>query len=551
MMLSFAVFDEQSGATFAPAQGWDLADAHMFGPDGIPVPAELRIEQGRILCDKPSAEPAGLALPFPHPTTSGADANQPALMLATCLLPERDTPYLLSLELARQRIMTLLNKLEDWQLVDLAPEQPAIAALERARLAFTEALVSHRLASGGQGQYSAEAERLSRLALAHANDASGALVAVSTERGFPDRVSGAGYLAVVAGHASKPKLKPGTPGPPLKSQNDTGLVLPGKPAVAASINPAQFSAPIQQAVTAASDLLALPMRWRDLEPDEGRYSFAATDRWIEWAVRRAKVQVSAGPVITFARSDVPDWLYIWEHDYETLREVVYEHVKNVITRYRRTVPRWTILSGLNRNENIQLTFEQMMDLTRMTLLLARKLHPQGKIAIEVDHPFASEPGHKPRSLPGALYAEMVQQAGMGVDAWGIRLELERPKPGRIARDLMHLSAALDRYALLDRPLAVTAVSPAVEPGSPPRTTEEIQWLAQAFELIVSKPSVLSLVWQERELPAGAKGPVPGSVILGSGDPRASVRSLAELRKRIREAGQPQPSPSGANVEASA
>ena len=34
--------------------------------------------------------------------------------LQTCLLPDRDQPYLLCLELARHRVMTLYAKLEDW-----------------------------------------------------------------------------------------------------------------------------------------------------------------------------------------------------------------------------------------------------------------------------------------------------------------------------------------------------------------------------------------------------------------------------------------------------
>ncbi|MGP1271756.1 MAG: endo-1,4-beta-xylanase [Phycisphaerales bacterium] len=536
-MLSFAVFSQAPDGTLAPAAEWDVTDAHLFGPDGIPVPAEVRAIPGRVVCEKASGEAAGLSLVFPPPALG--DAGSRSLVLATCLLPERDDPYLLSLELARQRIMMLLNKLEDWQLFDLPSDSPAMQRLEDARLAFTDALVSHNLDRSHHGEYSADAERLARRALEMAVEASDALVRAHVQRALPERVTGAGYLAAVGKAATSGPVQ----GPPVKSPNDTGLVLAGKPALAASINPNQFSPAIQQAVSASSDYLSLPLRWRELEPDEGRYSFAATDRWIEWAVRRARLQVFAGPVISFSRGDVPDWLYIWEHDYETLREVIYEHVKNVITRYRRTVPRWTLLSGLNRNENVQLTFEQMMDLTRMTMLQARKLHPQGKIQIEVVHPFSAEPGHRPRALPGALYAEMVQQAGIGVDAWGIRLELDRPRPGEIGRDLMQLSAVVDRYALLDRPLAITATSPAREPGAPAPTEDDSQWIRRALELIASKPSVVSLTWQERELPPGAKGPVPGSIIDGSGQPRPAIRAISELRRMIRDgranaAGQP-------------
>jgi len=534
-MLSFAVFDSTG-----PAEEWSTLDSHVFGQDEVPVPAEVRAEAGRIVCEKHSAEAAGLATIFPPVD----EATGCPLYLQTCLLPERDEPYLLSLELARQRIMTLLNKLEDWSLTDLPDDHSAMQGIDAARLAFTKALVSHRLNRGSDGSYSPEADRLARESLGLALEASSALVRAQTERALPDRVSGAAYANAVGRDLSRGPLS----GPAVKSPNDTGLVLPTKPAISIGLNPVQFSETLQKLVTDGCDFVALPTRWRDMEPDEGKYAFGPTDRWIEWAVRQAKVPVCAGPVVDLGRSNVPDWLYIWEHDYETLREVVYEHVKNVMTRYRRTVPRWTVLSGLNRNENFQLSFEQMMDLTRMTMLLARKLHPQGKMQIEVLHPFSSEPGHRPRSLPGALYAEMVQQAGIGVDAWAIRFELDRPKPGMVRRDLMTLSAAIDRYALLDRPLAITAVSRAQEPGEQDTQEDDAIWIRQAMELIVSKPSVVSFVWQEQELPPGAKGPMPGSLIGATGRPKPAIRHAIELRQAI-QAGDISATPSATTTTA--
>lgn len=50
--------------------------------------------------------------------------------------------------------------------------------------------------------------------------------------------------------------------------------------------------------------------------------------------------IVAGPVIDLRRGNVPEWLYMREHDYETLRELVYEHVKNLVTRYRHAL--WNV-----------------------------------------------------------------------------------------------------------------------------------------------------------------------------------------------------------------
>ena len=85
--------------------------------------------------------------------------------LQTCLLPEREKPYLLSLELARHRLMLLLNKLEDWALFDLAPTDPGMVLFEKARKAFTEAVVAQGAEPGEEGlPYSHHADILARKA---------------------------------------------------------------------------------------------------------------------------------------------------------------------------------------------------------------------------------------------------------------------------------------------------------------------------------------------------------------------------------------------------
>src|SRR4051812_42971057 len=143
-MLSFAVFDERG-----PARDWPLRRAHLFTTaDEVPLHGEVRLEDGVIRCSKAATESAGLALQFPVDLPPGEHPPAPGqgllglLMLRTSLLPERDEPYLLSLELARHRIMLVLNKLEEWQLFDLPPEHPVMRQFEHAPGEFTAALVA-------------------------------------------------------------------------------------------------------------------------------------------------------------------------------------------------------------------------------------------------------------------------------------------------------------------------------------------------------------------------------------------------------------------------
>ena len=573
-MLSFVAFE-----TNAESLARCLRSAHLVGPDSVPIAGDISAEDDLVRCVKTTREAAGLALQIDlrallkveHATSrtslgegvleelerQGVDdlpltLAPGRLTLETCLLPERDQPYLLSLELARKRLMMFLNCLEEWQHFDLPPESPIMGLFERARTAFTNALVAQRSADpGGPQPYTEQANALSMRALTLGVLAGEFLALHDAAESFTPRATGAGYAAAVerlTGAPPKPRQMR-----PVSSQDRAGVILPTRPAIGCAISPGVQSEPLQQIVRNACDFITVPMRWIDMEPSEGRYAYADTDRWIEWAVRRAKVPVVAGPLIDFRASCVPDWLYIWENDYETLRELVYEHVRTLVTRYRRTITRWTVVSGLHTNENFQLSFEQMMDLTRVCVYVVRKLHPQAKVQVEIANPWGEYHTTNRRSLPPTLYAEMLSQAGVQIDAYALRLQLGSPVIGQGARDLMSISALLDQYASLDKPLCVSAIGapsalvpppdildgvPAPDPGAwwnEWNPDVQADWLSAALGLALAKPYVQSVCWHE----LGDASPRPempnGGLVDANGVPKPAAARLTELRDAARVA----------------
>lgn len=556
-MLSFAVYDKQG-----PARDASIANAYLFGNDEVPVQAEIRFENGVIRCEKTSPDAAGLFLQVRVEKPAGTGTGDLGmLMLRTCLLPDRAEPYLLTLELARHRIMLVLNKLEEWSLFDLPTDHPVLAQLDRAREEFTRAMVSlcHRVEIEGKSAADPasvlEANAAASRALALALEASEHLSLLHAEDGLKSRLDGSLY-ADAQDRADSVTADRVMPDNAVKSPDSVGVILPGAPLIGCSVNAANFADPLARAVHASCDFLSLPMRWIEMEPTEGKYSFAKTDKWIEWAVRTAKLPVYAGPLIDFREICVPEWLYIWEHDYETLRELVYEHIKTIVTRYRRTVARWTVCSGLHVNESFALSVEKMMDLTRMCALLVKKLHPAAKVQLEISRPWGEYFARNRKSMPPRMYADMISQAGIALDAYALRIQMGQPAPGRVARDLCAISDLLDRYAELDKPLAVTAAGvpshfvPAPAPqgrgrdGAPPAPppdpgfwrapwSPEIQarWLTQALSVIAGKPYVHNVCWQdlydspEADMPAGG-------VLTESGVAKPAAVALSDLRKAI-------------------
>jgi len=571
-MLSFLVFEGDQ-----PQDERVLRHAHILGPESVPVSGEIRFENGVIFCTKPTAEAGALGVqvgldqttinelnlsPNSDDETSGIPGVLGQLTLRTCLLPERERPYLLSLELARHRLMLYLNKLEDWQLFDLGADHPVTVLFERARLAFTRALV----AQGQAGQdaphgFNAEAHRQAVRSLWLGVEAGERLALEAARKGFVPRMDGTIYADMIERSPHPPASRHRATMPVL-SVDRPGISLPTRPLIGCSVSPASFGEAAQDAAKNSLDFLQIPMRWVEMEPEEGKYAFQATDQWIEWAVRRAKLPVVAGPVIDFRQRCIPEWLYVWENDYDTLREFVYEHLKNLVTRYRRTIGRWIVMGGIHANDNFHFSFDEMMDLTRICVLVIRKLHPSAQVILEIAHPWGEYHTQNRRSLPPTLYADMVSQAGITVDGFGLRIKMGQAVQGQSVRDLMEFSSLLDRYAGVDKPLSLTAVGapsgiaessndPALaefHPGtwrSPWSDPVQADWLSAIASIALSKPFIHSFTWQDLyDMPQPMEMP-RGGLIATKGEPKPAARHLADVRTAVHE-GTPPPCLTDAN-----
>ncbi|MEM9373562.1 MAG: hypothetical protein AAGA55_07945, partial [Planctomycetota bacterium] len=115
-----------------PGTEGKLPGASIVGPDGVPATGSASLSGGVIRCEKTTTEAAALSLPVTLDATVLASIGQVRLpdgsslsplgelVLQTCLLPERDKAYALTLELARHRMMLILNKLEEWRSFEIA-----------------------------------------------------------------------------------------------------------------------------------------------------------------------------------------------------------------------------------------------------------------------------------------------------------------------------------------------------------------------------------------------------------------------------------------------
>lgn len=504
-MLSFLVFDDGE-----PARQWPLRNAYMVGADGNPMRAELAVEDGAILCDKRETGVAALTLQY-----RVGDLGE--LTLQTCLLPDREQPYVLVLELARHRLMMLYVKLEDWGMFDLDPDHPVSRRLELARRTFLEAL-------GVQLQDPVRASALAQQALAAALD---------------------GTEELALAHAQL-----------LLRRRQTTGALPAFP-IGCGVSPDQSNEALRAGLAANMDFIQLPTPWRMIAPEEAGYRWEQIDEWAQWAVRN-RLPLVAGPVVSFEAANLPDWLYIWEHDYETVRDLIYEHVERVVSRYKSMVTVWKVVSGLHINSQFSFTFEQLMDLTRMSCMLVKKLAPAARAVVEIRQPFGEYYASDHRSIPPLMYADLIIQSNIPFDAMAVRLLMGQALSGQYTRDLMQVSNLLDQFAAFGKPLYLTLAAPS-EPVTqvmiaPPDGAEEplddnsgfwrlpwspvvqSHWLEAVFQIAMSKPFVEAVAWQDAIDHPRIEMPL-GGLVNEEMQAKAGYRRLVAFRRNlISEAG---------------
>jgi len=452
-MLSFTVHPTEAGASPVKLDG-----AYVVGSDGVPLRAELEVRNSRVLCAKRADGPAGLALVWAVPGSG-------TLLLETSRLMDREKPYNLLLELVRGRLMHINQKREDWGLFDFEGVEGVSGEIDQARDLMVEALKTDDPVN--QTQVATEALKVAisageRLSLFHAD------IFLSRRKqahAFSRRTIGCGIHLATSDENYRQKLRE------------------------------------------AFDFVYLPIPWRSVEPKQQEYNWHAFDSWVEW-LAKARIPIKVGPLVSFSEAHVPDWLGMYETDFETIRNLIFEHVRRVVERYANYVHQWDVISGIHAHNSFQFTFEQLMEVTRVTASLVKQLAPRAQTVINLVSPWGEYYARNQRTIPPMLYADMVVQSGVAFDGLGVQFFFGKPTDGMFVRDMFQISEKLDKLGNMGKPVHITAVQVPSSPtangdrwyGSywrePWTEAVQAQWLKDFYAIALSKPFVESITWAD-------------------------------------------------------
>ena len=241
---------------------------------------------------------------------------------------------------------------------------------------------------------------------------------------------------------------------------------------------------------------------------------------------------------------------------DSLREMAYEYVQKVVHRYRKQITVWNVVCGLHTNSAFTLSFEQTIELTRLLVAQVKTIQPSARTLITVTQPYGEYHARGTTSVPPMLYAEMVAQAGINFEAFGLEIEQGVPARGGYTRDLFQISSLLDRFSAIGRPVFVTALAtPARHTPDPADRSEgkvdpavagrwkrpwdpalQAEWIDTVYKLALSKPFIESVAWANL---ADINTSVPAGGLLDDMlRPKPAFTKIQELRDSLGKARKP-------------
>jgi len=388
------------------------------------------------------------------------------VVLSTGSLREDFGPYLLPLELARGTIGQLREQLSEWQTMGLIVPEKITGKVSEATSHFARAA----LLQGDPQASAASAEEALRAGL----DAAEGLVATYVDQAMVvRRRTNARLPTLLAGDLS---------GSPLDDYTAKNFL-------------SGFNAAV------------VPIRWRGIEASEGSHDWTTCDQKLQWC-QSHHLKVCSGPLLQLDPRSLPDWLYLWEDDLDSLMSFVSEFVTAAVERYRGRIDFWQCAARTNSADVLSISEEDKLRLTARSIELVRSLDPSAPAIVSFDQPWAEYMSRREVDFPPLHAAEALIQAGLNPSGLMLEINLGYHPGGTLPRTPLELSRQLDMWAVLGLPLWVSIAVPSATDDDPQAGrrvslaqsgwTPEAQraWVARCVPLILAKPHVQGILWNQ-------------------------------------------------------
>lgn len=463
------------------------------GYDNMPTPTRVSLAGNLLTLDREVDESGFAVVPMVVPGIG-------QLLCSTSTLIERADPYPLLVELARGKVNQLRCQTAEWRGLGMVISDELDNQIRTLSRDFGHAISC----SGERG-----AEGTARGALAEAFRVGSVLVD--------------NYIAQIL------KARHSRQGP---LDSHLGVRINGSVPPTASAR-----------VAASVNCACLPLTWRSVEPTESNYRWEPTDTALAWAERN-NLAITAGPLIDFSPRGLPDWLWLWEGDLQSLASFMCDYVETAVGRYRGRIRRWQLTAGANVANLLKLSEDDFLWLTARLAEAAWQVDPDLEISIGISQPWGEYLAKQERTYSPYIFADTLIRAGLKLAALDLEWLIGVSPRGSYCRDLLEASRVLDLYAMLGIPLQISAGIPASSGddlladataavnaghwGESISSETQADWASAFVTLAITKPCVQNVTWIQ--LTDGEEHPFPHCGLLDpAGRPRPALGRLEKIR----------------------
>jgi hypothetical protein len=469
--------------------------AYVTGFDRHVFPTRVEVEGNVLTCRRPHSDSGKLNVAFPV-----EGYGRP--VLSTSSLPEKEEPYLLPLELARGKISELRDQSATWELARMTIPEEFRQTERRAFKLFSQATAVQ--------QDLEKSSELSHAALREACAASEILLQAYTRQRM-----------AVSQHA------------PSSPPASLGCMLAELPA----------DEKTREVFRASFQAIAIPIEWKQIEPQEGVYHWERLDELVEFASRERMV-IRGGPLISLAAGGLPDWLIPWERDVLNMQSFVCDFVETAISRYQGHIRLWEVSAYGNSGGALALSEENRLGLVARTLEAAKKNDDDAQLFIRVDQPWGDYQARGHHRLSPFQFVDAIVRSNLGLA--GVNLEINvgyRPQ-GCSSRDMLGFSRLIDHWSMLGIQLHVTLAFPSADQPDPHAEGElevagsvwrepcseeaQAKWTASFVPLLMAKPAVTGVYWAHFSDAQRHRLPHAG-LTKADGTPKPALQVLHQLR----------------------
>lgn len=474
-----------------------LQQVYLAGFDRVPWVTNVSREEsetpncGQLHIKRATFDSANLFVPWPV-------EGHGMVTLSTCGLMERDEPYHLPLELARGKVSQLRNQISEWQSLGLIVPQEIFdgvrATLDSLRMAMRSPRNTPESVEAVNNSLQMALDTTLRLGRCYTQQAS--IVRARTP-GLPKTLLGAELGSVVLDSATA------------------------------------------MSFATTFDAARVPLPWRDIESSEGARRWELADRQIAWCKANG-LAVCAGPLLQLDSQSLPDWLYLFEGDFESLVSAISEFAEAAVIRYRDQVDIWVCGSRANTADILGLSEEEIVRLSAKLIERTQSLSRDSLVVISLDQPWVEYAAQRQVDVPPLHFADLLIRADLGLSGLMLEINMGYHPDGTFPRDLVEFSRQLDLWAVLGIPLYVTLCVPSSNKpdrlarrpakclaGVGPAVSQDA-WIADFIPLILAKPYVRGVFWNQ--LSDSQPHDFPnGGLFDSNGNPKSAIATLASLR----------------------